>query len=97
MTSAPWRDPPGDTGGPLSGALAVSLLGRWQRPGPVTRIGFVVATTINRHDFGVSWNAPMDKGGVVVGEKVAITEEVAITLDAEAILESDMNRIARSA
>jgi polyisoprenoid-binding protein YceI len=72
-------------------------LGRWQCPyweggkdlGPVTRVGFVAATTFNRHDFGVSWNAPMDKGGVVVGE------EVAITLDVEAILESDMNRIAR--
>jgi polyisoprenoid-binding protein YceI len=79
--------------------LGAHYLRRWQCPyweggkdlGPVTRIGFVVATTINRHDFGVSWNAPMDKGGVVVGE------EVAITLDAEAILESDMNRIARSA
>jgi polyisoprenoid-binding protein YceI len=56
----------------------------------VSRIGFTATTTINRHDFGVSWNAPMDQGGVVVGEAVAIT------LDVEAILESDMERIARS-
>jgi polyisoprenoid-binding protein YceI len=78
--------------------LEARYLGRWQCPyweggkdlGPVSRIGFTATTTINRHDFGVSWNAPMDQGGVVVGEAVAIT------LDVEAILESDMERIARS-
>jgi polyisoprenoid-binding protein YceI len=77
--------------------LEARYLGRWQCPyweggrdlGPVTRVGFVATTTINRHDFGVSWNAPLDQGGVVVGD------EVAITLDVEAILESDMQRIAR--
>jgi len=76
--------------------LATHYLGRWQCPywegdrdlGPTTRIGFVATTTINRHDFGVSWNAPLDRGGRVVGD------DVAITLDVEAILESDMQRIA---
>ncbi|MDP1899686.1 MAG: YceI family protein, partial [Rubrivivax sp.] len=76
--------------------LATHYLGRWQCPyweggkdlGPVSRIGFVATTTINRHHFGVSWNAPMDRGGRVVGD------EVAITLDIEAIAESDMLRIA---
>lgn len=78
--------------------LDAHYLGRWQCPywegdrdlGPTTRIGFVATTAINRHDFGVSWNAPLDRGGVVVGD------EVAITLDVEAILESDMLRIAGS-
>jgi len=76
--------------------LATRYLGRWLCPywegdrdlGPTMRIGFVATTAINRHDFGVSWNAPLDRGGRVVGD------EVAITLDAEAILESDMQRIA---
>ena len=76
--------------------LATHYLGRWQCPyweggkdlGPVSRIGFVATTAINRHHFGVSWNAPMDRGGRVVGD------EVAITLDVEAIAESDMLRIA---
>lgn len=78
--------------------LEARYLGHWQCPyweggrdlGPVTRVGFVATTTINRHDFGVSWNAPMDQGGVVVGD------EVAITLDVEAILDSDMQRVARA-
>jgi polyisoprenoid-binding protein YceI len=76
--------------------LATRYLGRWQCPywegdrdlGPTMRIGFVATTAINRHDFGVSWNAPLDRGGRVVGD------ELAITLDVEAILESDMQRIA---
>jgi len=49
--------------------------------GPKIRAGFVAETIINRHDFGVSWNSPLDLGGVVVGD------EVRITIDAEAILE----------
>ena len=69
--------------------LDVHYLGRWATPwweggvdkGPRIRAGFVAETTINRHDFGVSWNSPLDLGGVVVGD------EVRITIDAEAILE----------
>ncbi len=69
--------------------LRAAFLGQWQTPwwegnqdqGPRTRAGFVASTQINRHDFGVSWNAPLDRGGVVVGDMVEIT------LDAEAILE----------
>jgi polyisoprenoid-binding protein YceI len=75
--------------------MAARYLGRWQCPywvgdkdlGPTTRIGFVATTAINRHDYGVSWNSSLDQGGMVVGD------EVAITLDVEAILESDMQRI----
>lgn len=67
--------------------LEVRYLGQWQTPwweggvdkGPKTRAGFVATTLINRHDFDVSWNSPLDHGGVVVGD------EVAITIDAEAI------------
>lgn len=68
--------------------LNVTYLGQWQTPwwedgidkGPKTRAGFVATTKINRHDFGVSWNDTMDRGGIVVGN------DVHITLDAEAIL-----------
>lgn len=69
--------------------LDVRYLGRWQTPwweggadkGPKTRAGFVATTVIDRLDFGVSWNAPLEKDGVVVGNLVEIT------IDAEAILE----------
>ena len=70
--------------------LKVTYLGQRQTPwwedgvdkGPKTRAGFIAKTEINRHDFGVSWNALLDKGGVVVGDTVEIT------VDVEAILES---------
>ncbi len=70
--------------------LNVRYLGQWQTPwwedgidkGPKTRAGFLATAAINRRDFGVSWNADMEGGGVVVGDAVEIT------VDAEAILES---------
>lgn len=70
--------------------LKVSYLGQWQTPwwedgvdkGPKTRAGFAAETEINRQDFGVSWNATLDQGGIVVGNVVKIT------IDAEAILDA---------
>jgi polyisoprenoid-binding protein YceI len=76
-------------------SLAVSYLGQWKTPwweeeggnwvdkGPKLRAGFVATTEINRHDFGVSWNDTMDRAGVVVGDSVSIT------IDVEAVWESD--------
>ncbi|HEY2151481.1 MAG TPA: YceI family protein [Vicinamibacterales bacterium] len=55
--------------------------GKWVDKGPKVRAGFVAKTRINRHDFGVSWNDVVDKGGVVVGNTINIT------IDGEAILE----------
>ncbi len=71
--------------------LDVHYLGQWQTPwwedgvdkGPKARAGFVAKTSINRQDFGVSWNDTMDKGGIVVSNTVDIT------IDAEAILEDE--------
>ena len=71
--------------------LEVQYLGRWSTPwwegnvdkGPKIRAGFVAKATINRHDFNVSWNSTLEGGGIVVGD------EVAIAIDAEAILEGE--------
>lgn len=70
--------------------LDVCYLGEWQTPwweggvdkGPKTRAGFVATTTINRFDFGVSWNGTLEKEGLVVGNLIEIT------IDAEAIHET---------
>ena len=40
------------------------------------RIGFEGATTINRKDWGVNWNAALEAGGVLVSEKVGLEFEV---------------------
>src|SRR5574337_68622 len=47
--------------------LDVRFLGQGKSPFSDTRVGFSAHTVINRHDFGVSWNSPMQDSGVVVG------------------------------
>jgi polyisoprenoid-binding protein YceI len=46
------------------------------------RAGFSATTTINRKDFGVDFNAAMETGGVVVGDKVTVNLEIELILDA---------------
>ena len=40
------------------------------------RIGLDGATTVNRKDWGVNWNAALEAGGVLVSEKVTLEFEV---------------------
>jgi polyisoprenoid-binding protein YceI len=47
-----------------------------------TRAGFSATTSINRSDFGVDIQMPLDGGGVVVGEKVQIHLEIEAVLRA---------------
>lgn len=42
--------------------------------GPVA--GFEASTTINRRDFGISIDMPLEGGGAVVGDKIALTLEI---------------------
>jgi polyisoprenoid-binding protein YceI len=37
------------------------------------RIGFKATTTINRFDFGVSWDKALETGGLIAGRDVSIT------------------------
>lgn len=79
--------------------LDVAYLGQWATPywvgdenrGTMRRIGFEATTTLNRHDFGVSWQDEMPGGGVVV------SNEIALTLDVEAISDEDMRTVGEDA
>ena len=79
--------------------LAVAYLGQWETPfwvgdenrGTMRRIGFEARTTLNRHDFGVSWQDEMPGGGVVV------SNEILLTLDVEAIRDEDLRRVGEEA
>ncbi len=51
--------------------LSVDYLGEMTAMGG-TRAGYELSTTINRKDYGVSWNRALDAGGVVLGEDVEI-------------------------
>ena len=39
-------------------------------------IGFVASTTLNREEYGMTWNVAMERGGMMVGKEVTITLEV---------------------
>src|SRR3989454_2504248 len=41
-----------------------------------TRIGLTATTKINRRDFGLTWNALLETGGILVGDDVTITLDV---------------------
>lgn len=41
-----------------------------------TRAGFTAKTSINRKDFGITWNVAIEGGGVLVGEKVDIALDI---------------------
>ena len=44
------------------------------------RVGFVASTEVNREDFGLTWNAALETGGVLVGKTVKISLEVEAVL-----------------
>lgn len=46
------------------------------------KAGFTATTVVKRDDFGVMWNAPLETGGLMLGN------DVTITLDVQAALQS---------
>lgn len=64
-------------------SLAVEYNGINKNPWGQTVVGFNAHAVINRTDFGVNFNAALETGGVLVGEKVNLD------LDVEGILAAD--------
>ncbi|GAA1610784.1 YceI family protein [Leucobacter chromiireducens] len=46
------------------------------------KAGFTATTTVKREDFGLSWNAPLEKGGLLLGSDVTINIDVQAALQA---------------
>lgn len=40
------------------------------------RVGLSAVTKINRKDFGLTWNAALETGGILVGDEITITLDV---------------------
>ncbi len=49
-----------------------------------TRVGFEGQTTVNRKDWGVNWNAALEAGGVLVGEKIVLEFDISAIRTADA-------------
>lgn len=52
--------------------LPVTFLGEGKDPWGNEKMGFEIATTLNRKDYGISWNKTLDQGGVLVGDEVKV-------------------------
>jgi polyisoprenoid-binding protein YceI len=50
--------------------------GEGTNPWGVDVAGFEGSTKVNRKDFGLNWNANLEKGGVLVGEDIKISLEL---------------------
>jgi polyisoprenoid-binding protein YceI len=55
--------------------LDTELLGRAKDPWGQEHAGFEATTRFNRGDYGLTWNAALETGGVLVGDEVKITIE----------------------
>lgn len=53
--------------------LPVSYLGEMTDAWGHTRAGFTTETTLDRQDFGVSWNKKLDSGGYMLGDDVDVS------------------------
>ena len=62
--------------------LDVEYFGEDKDPWGGTRIGFEATTEINRKDYGVDFNIPLDGGKFLVGDKVSVTLEIQAVLQA---------------
>lgn len=62
--------------------LDVEFHGIGNDPWGNTKAGFSFKTSVNRKDFGLSWNAPLEAGGILVGEEVAIRGEIQLAKQA---------------
>ncbi len=56
--------------------IPFELTGSAQDPFGNLRIGFEGGTAINRKDYGVTWNAALETGGVLVSDKVKLELDV---------------------
>lgn len=59
--------------------LDLHYSGRLTDPWGNDRVGFEGRMDINRKDFGLVWNAPIETGGLLVGDTVEITIDLEAT------------------
>lgn len=56
--------------------LEAEFLGRVKDPFGTERLAFSARTSIERKDFGLTWNKALETGGVLVGERIDIELDV---------------------
>ncbi len=56
--------------------IPFTYMGKATDPFGNDRVGFEGSTTINRKDFGITWNAALETGGVLISDKIVLEFEV---------------------
>ncbi len=56
--------------------LPVTHLGKAKDPWGNERVGFESELTLNRKDYGLMWNAPLEIGGFLVGDEVKVSVSI---------------------
>lgn len=56
--------------------FAVSFEGQGKDPWGNEKVGFSAAGSLNRSEYGLVWNAALETGGVLVGDKVKINLQI---------------------
>ena len=64
--------------------LHVEQHGQAKDPWGNLRAAFSAKTSIDRKDFGLTWNQVLETGGVMVGDRVEIEAEIEAVKQAEA-------------
>lgn len=63
-------------------ALDVEFGGITKDPYGNTKAGFTLTGKINRKDFGLTWNAALETGGVMVSDEVRLSAEIQLVKQA---------------
>jgi len=53
--------------------IPVKFLGEIKDPWGNTKAGYELSATLNRKDFGISWNKALDSGGFILGDEVEVS------------------------
>jgi polyisoprenoid-binding protein YceI len=64
--------------------LRVEQHGQAKDPWGNIRVAFTAKTSIDRKDFGLTWNQALETGGVIVGDRVEIEAEIEAVKQVEA-------------
>ncbi len=62
--------------------IEYEFVGISQDPWGQTKIGFEGSTKISRKDFGLTWNAALETGGVLIGDEIKLNLDVEATKQA---------------
>jgi polyisoprenoid-binding protein YceI len=63
--------------------LDVEYAGQAKSPWGTVSAGFSAETKINRKDWGLTWNAALETGGVLVGDEIKISIEIELVKQAD--------------